>query len=133
MVRKSTTTADLEDKIANLEKRLTEISDTIETQTAQTLAESTQATQPPPPQEPPQMQTPPPQTTQYATIQKSRSEILAEYEQDYLQRLQKEVKEQAELQRAAEELVAKRKAQTQTKSSQTPSTKGSMPKGWTPS
>jgi len=93
MAKKSTKTTSITDQIANLEKKLAQISDSIATQTAQTQV-STQAPPPESPQtqvSPPELQSPSPQNSQYATVQKSRSKILAEYEQDYLQRLEKKL------------------------------------------
>ena len=55
---------------------------------------------------------------------KSRKQLLEEYERDYLARLEKQ-KQEAEAQSTAEELEAKKDAQS--------STWGSMPKGWKPS
>ena len=58
-----------------------------------------------------------------------RKEQLEAYEAEYLERLDREAREAAELQRAAEELAAKRQAESQPSSS-AGSTRGSLPKGF---
>ena len=136
MVADSTnlTKKDLEEKISKLEDDIDAL-----LQSAAKRAEE-MAKAPPPQSEPtpepePQIQTPPeptpqPQVQQTTTdTTKSRNEQLADYEKDYLERLANELKEQIEIQRAAEELVAKRHAESQPQE-QVLSTRGTLPKGF---
>lgn len=136
MVAKKTslTKKDLEEKISKLE---TDIDNLLQ---AATKKAEEAAKAPPPTPEPkpePQIQTPPPPAPepepqlQPATndAPKSRSEQLADYEKDYLARLSNELRERIELEKAAEELVAKRHAASQSQE-QTIATRGTLPKGF---
>ena len=136
MVADSTnlTKKDLEEKISKLEDDIDNL-----LQAAAKRAEE-MAKAPPPEPEPtpePQIQTPPepeptpePQTQQLTVdTTKSRNEQLADYEKDYLERLANELKEKIEIQKAAEELVAKRHAESQPQE-QVLSTRGTLPKGF---
>jgi len=109
--RKTITKKDLEAKIAELEAKLA-----ISSQAGET-AQTQQA--PPPPPKPPE-----PQQTTTSRGGSSRQQELEAYERDYLIRLEKQ-KQEAEAQRAAEELEAEKAAQS--------TTQGSMPQGWKPS
>ena len=126
------TKKDLEEKISKLE---TDIDNLLQAaaKRAQEMA-NTPPPQPEPAQEP-QRQTPPPKPTPEPQIQqnidttsKSRNERLADYEKDYLERLANELKE-IEIQRAAEELVAKRHAEPKPQE-QVLTTRGTLPKGF---
>ena len=134
MVADSTnlTKKDLEEKISKLEDDIDNL-----LQAAAKRAEE-MAKAPPPEPEPtpePQIQTlpeptPEPQIQQPSVdTTKSRNEQLADYEKDYLERLANELKEKIEIQRAAEELVAKRHAESQPQE-QVLSTRGTLPKGF---
>ena len=130
------TKKDLEEKLAKLE---TDIENLLAT--AAKRAQEMANTPPPPrpsPKPEPKTQTPPPAqepaTTQTPpniteNAQKSRRELLADYEKDYLARLANELKEKIEIERAAEELVAKRHAESQ-KQEQVLTTRGTLPKGF---
>ena len=128
------TKKDLEEKISKLE---TDIDNLLQAaaKRAQEMA-NTPPPQPEPLQEP-QIQTPPPKPTPEPQIQqstidnmpKSRNEKLADYEKDYLERLANELKERIEIQRAAEELVAKRHAESKPQE-QVLTTRGTLPKGF---
>jgi len=87
----------------------------------------TQTAPPPPP--PPQPE-PQPQQTTASTGGNSRKSELETYEEEYLARLDNEAKEHDELMKAAEELAAKRTAESGTSSGQSDSKKGSLPKGF---
>jgi len=86
-----------------------------------------QAPEPPKPVETAQ-QAPPPQQSSSGNAGKSKKQSLEEYEAEYMNRLANEQKEQEELMRAAAELQAKR--QTESTSSGSTSSKGSLPKGF---
>ena len=86
-----------------------------------------QTSEPPKPVETTQ-QAPPPQQSSSSNTGKSKKQSLEEYEADYMNRLANEQKEQEELMRAAAELQAKR--QTESTSSGSTSSKGSLPKGF---
>lgn len=135
------TKKDLEEKIAKLE---TDIETLLEA--AQKRAEEMAKAPPPAPEPKPEIhteiQTPPPapepapqqpeptvQQVVDETETKSRNEMLADYEKDYLERLANDLKERIEIQRAAEELVAKRHAESQP-TEQVLTTRGSLPKGF---
>ena len=77
---------------------------------------------PPPPPPPPQQQTSG-QTASSGSSGKSKQEQLEDYEKEYLVRLEKEKADQAKA--AATEAAAAAAAAAQT-------SKGTMPKGWTP-
>jgi len=83
-------------------------------------------TQSPPPPPPPQQQSVPKES---ASSGGSKKADLEAYERDYLARLDAEATEAVEIQRAAEELAAKRNSESGG-SSQTSSTHGSLPKGF---
>ena len=94
---------------------------------------------PPPPQEPPKqkgtlpkgMEQPQAQVQTSAgtdTGNSSRKDDLEAYEADYLARLEKDAQEAAEIQRAAEELAAKKRAEST--SSGGGSSRGTLPKGF---
>jgi len=85
-----------------------------------------QTSEPPKPVE--TTQAPPPQQSSSSNTGKSKKQSLEEYEADYMNRLANEQKEQEELMRAAAELQAKR--QTESPSSGSTSSKGSLPKGF---
>jgi len=116
---------DLEDRLAKLESEINRL-----------LVEKERKDQQPPPSQetpiPPEApsqetpippEAPSPTSTSTETTAKSRKEILEEYEKDYLIRLEKQ-KQEAEAQRATEELEAEKAAQS--------TTLGSMPRGWKP-
>jgi len=84
------------------------------------------AQEPPKPAEVTQ-QAPPPQQSSSSNAGKSKKQSLEEYEAEYMNRLANDQKEQEELMRAAAELQAKR--QTESTSSGSTSSKGSLPKG----
>jgi hypothetical protein len=88
-----------------------------------------QAKQAPPPPPPPQPKAEP-QQQQTASTDSSKQSSLEAYEAEYLARLEREDKENAELMRAAQELAAKRKTESGGSSGQASSTKGSLPKGF---
>jgi len=94
----------------------------VEGATAQT---QTQTAPPPPPQPEPQ-----PQQTTASTGGSSRKSELEKYEEDYLARLEQGHIEQEHIQRAAEELAAKRAAESGGSSGQSGSKKGALPKGF---
>jgi len=94
----------------------------VEGATAQT---QTAPTPPPPPQPEPQ-----PQQTTANTGGSSRKSELEKYEEDYLARLEHGHIEQEHIQRAAEELAAKRAAESGGSSGQSGSKKGALPKGF---
>ena len=135
------TKKDLEAKLAQLENDIDNLLQTA-SKRAEEMAKATPPTPEPEPtpQPEPQVQTPPqpepapepqPQVTQTTpdSTQKSRSEQLADYEKDYLERLANELKEKIEIERAAEELVAKRHAESQSQE-QVLTTRGTLPKGF---
>jgi len=136
------TDEDLETKITTLESKIDALLEKTKKQAeAPPQPEPQQAPQPEPQQapqpepqqapqpEPQQAPQPEPQPqTMYSEGGKSRNEQLQDYEKEYLERLAEQIKEEVELQRAAEELVAKRKGESQTV--QVSSNRGSMPKGW---
>ena len=86
-------------------------------------AQTQQAPPPPPPPEPQ------PQQTTASTGGGSSKSDLESYEADYLARLEKQERENAELMKAAAELAAKRSGESGGSSGQSSSTKGSLPKG----
>ena len=131
------TKKELEDKIAKLEGDIDNLLQAA-SKRAEEMAKAPPPTPEPQPEPEPQVQTPPPQpeptpepqiqqTTE--TEPKSRSEQLADYEKDYLERLANELKEKIEIERAAEELVAKRHAESQSQE-QVLTTRGTLPKGF---
>jgi hypothetical protein len=85
-----------------------------------------QAQQAPPPPPPPEPQ---PQQTTASTGGGSKKSDLESYEADYLARLEQGHIEQEHIQRAAEELAAKRMADSGGSSGQADSKKGALPKG----
>ena len=127
------TKKDLEEKISKLE---TDIDNLLEA-AAKRAQEMANTPPQPEPKPEPQIQTPPPEPKPEPQIQqntadntpKSRNERLADYEKDYLERLANELKEQIEIQRAAEELVAKRHAESKPQE-QVLTTRGTLPKGF---
>ena len=131
------TKKDLEEKIAKLEDDIDNLLQAA-SKRAEEMAKAPPQTPEPQPAPEPQVQTPPPQPepTPEPQIQqivdttpKSRSEQLADYEKDYLERLANELKEKIEIERAAEELVAKRHAESQ-QQEQVLTTRGTLPKGF---
>jgi len=92
-------------------------------------AAQTQTAPPPPPPPPPQPE-PQPQQTTANTGGNSRKSELETYEEEYLARLDNEAKEHDELMKAAEELAAKRTAESGGSPGQASSKKGSLPKGF---
>jgi len=80
-----------------------------------------------PPKQVETVQAPPPQQSS-SSGGNSKKQSLEEYEADYMNRLANEQKEQEELMRAAAELQAK--SQTESSSSGSTSSKGSLPKGF---
>jgi len=90
-------------------------------------AAQTQTAPPPPP--PPQPE-PQPQQTTASTGGNSRKSELETYEEEYLARLDNEAREHDELMKAAEELAAKRTAESGGSSGQSDTKKGSLPKGF---
>ena len=131
------TKKDLEEKISKLEDDIDSLLRTA-AKRAEEMAKTPPPTPEPQPEPEPQVQTPPPQpeptpepqvqqTTDDTT--KSRSEQLADYEKDYLERLANELKAKIEIERAAEELVAKRHAESQ-QQEQVLTTRGTLPKGF---
>ena len=126
----------------DLEEKITKLEDDIENllQAATKRAEELAKTRPPTPEPQPEPQvqsTPPPEPTPEPQIQQttvdsqpqSRSEKLADYEKDYLERLANDLKEKIEIQRAAEEIVAQRHAESQPQE-QVLSSRGTLPKGF---
>jgi len=87
-------------------------------------AQTQQAPPPPPPQPEPQ-----PQQTTASRGGSSRQQELEAYERDYLERLEQGHIEQEHIQRTAEELAAKRMAESGGSSGQAGSKKGALPKG----
>jgi hypothetical protein len=86
---------------------------------------------PPPPPQPSQAQGKIPKGSAQASAGgSSKKEALEAYEREYLARLEQEEREAAELQRAAAELAAKRRAQSGSQAGATSSTRGSLPKGF---
>ena len=127
------TKKELEEKLAKLE---TDIENLLAT-AAKRAEEMAKAPPPPPAPKPaPKVQSsPPPEPTTTQTppklsenVQKTRKEMLADYEKDYLERLANELKEKIGIERAAEELVAKRNAESQ--NNQVLTTRGTLPKGF---
>jgi len=87
-----------------------------------------QAPEPPKPAEVTQQAPPPQQSSSSSNAGNSKKQSLEEYEAEYMKRLAEEQQEHAELMKAAAELAAKR--QTESPSSGSDSTKGSLPKGF---
>ncbi len=71
---------------------------------------------------------PPQQSSSNGNAGKSKQQSLEEYESDYMQRMEDEQRENAELMQAAAELRAKRQGESQSSGSQ--SSKGTQPKGF---
>ena len=117
---------DLEDRLAKLESEINRL--LVETERKDQQPPPSQETPAPPEtpskETPAPPETPSPTSTSTDSTAKSRKEILEEYEKDYLVRLEKQ-RQEAEAQRAAEELEAEKAAQL--------TTRGSMPRGWKPS
>ena len=90
-------------------------------------AESQQAPPPPPQPEPQAEQA---QQTTASSGGGSKKSDLESYEAEYLARLKQNEKEHEELMRAAEELAAKRRAESGGSSEQAGSSKGTLPKGF---
>ena len=131
------TKKDLEAKIAKLEDDIDNLLQAA-TKRAEEMAKAPPPQPEPTPEPEPQVQTPPPQPEptpepqiQQTTVDttKSRSEQLADYEKDYLDRLASELKEKIEIERAAAELVAKRHTESQPQE-QVLTTRGTLPKGF---
>jgi hypothetical protein len=87
----------------------------------------TQSAPPPPP--PPQDRAVQKETSSYRGGS-SKKQSLEDYEREYLARLDQQDREAEELQRAAAELAAKRRAGSGSSSSSGSSTRGSLPKGF---
>jgi len=87
-----------------------------------------QAPEPPKPVEITQQAPPPQESSSSGNTGKSKKQSLDEYEADYMNRMADTQREQEELMKAAAELSAKR--QTESPSSGSQSTKGSLPKGF---
>ena len=96
-------TADIDTQIAKLEEKLNNLLDKIQEVQSIAVDSSTEV----------QVETP------KRTSGKSRDEILAEYEKEYLARLEAQQRAEAELQKAREEAESKRN-----------SIRGTMPKGF---
>ena len=129
------TKKDLEEKITKLENDIDNLLQAA-SKRAEEMAKAPPPTPEPQPEPEPQVQTPPPQPEptpepqiQQTADTKSRSEQLADYEKDYLERLANELKEKIEIERAAEELVAKRHTESQ-QQEQVLTTRGTLPKGF---
>ena len=128
------TKKDLEEKLAKLE---TDIDDLLAAAAKRAEEMAKTPPHPPAPKPEPTVQSPPPPaepaTTQIHSnsaenTQKTRKEMHADYEKDYLERLANELKEKIEIERAAEELVAKRHAESHNE--QVLTTRGTLPKGF---
>ena len=130
------TKKDLEEKITKLENDIDNLLQAA-SKRAEEMAKALPPTPEPQPEPESQVQTPPPQPEptpepqiqQTTDTTKSRSEQLADYEKDYLERLANELKEKIEIERAAEELVAKKHAESQ-QQEQVLTTRGTLPKGF---
>jgi len=83
---------------------------------------------PDPPKPAETTQAPPPQQSASSDTGKSKKQSLEEYESEYMKRMDDEARENEELMRAAAELRAKRQAESP--SSDSPSKKGALPKGF---
>jgi len=139
---------DLEVKIADHEKKLEQLLSTLESELTpkpKPAAESPKGLLPKSIEQHTAQQAPPPkpdvalpkETTQassviplYIRLSSERKSELEAYEKEYLARLDSEAKEAAEFAAAAAELVAKKRAETQSSSGSSGSTKGSLPKGF---
>jgi len=116
----SQSTTDLDAKIAKLEEKLNELLDKV--QKAQATPQET-APAPEPTSQTQEYLPPQPEQTS-SGADKSRQEILAEYEKGYLSRLEENAIAHEEIRRAAAEIEAKKNT------SQPNSTRGSLPKGF---
>ena len=118
----SQSTTDLDAQITKLEEKLNQLLDKV--QQAQTNSDSSiQTSSSPKPTAQTQKYTSS-QTQQTPINRKSRQEILAEYEKDYLARLQENERAQEEIRRVAAELESQKKPKKEN------STRGSLPKGF---